>query len=365
MKIKVPKLQLSKNNIFICLYFFAFTLRFFTNVPKMTSALVYVAVGIVVLVYLFTKYATYRRIIALFLIIDFISFINGYINGNETYIMASYNVTAQMFGIQLYIARNKMNMIRMISEMLFWFAVIKVIFFPYIDIYGGIGVSQLLGKNSVSVVMLFFCSIDVIYRYENKLETRYWKYLIGILVSYITDSSGGILCFVIFFLGMFACKKRVQKLSWIKIGLLLFGGIILLLAMGYAQRVLVFLSNDNSRFAIWEMYLNTATYDLKSVLFGGSLSRYDFLYQLKNIHNNFLNWHCFYGLLPMLFFSLLTIETGISYLRNKSWYLVIIWCVLIVRAFTDSIDYTFMPLLVYFTLDIMKYNKRMNVWITP
>lgn len=314
--------------------------------------------------YAFLKYKAYRKILIFILFVDALSILNGYLNRNGTYIQALHNLAAQAFGVQLFLVKDRMKLVRNIFLLIYFYIVIKVIFFPHIDFYGDKGVSELVGKNSISIVMIVSCVIDLFYRTKNAIKINYMLYIIGLGVSVITQSSGGMLGFSLFLLGIYICSSNGKKISFWKVFGLLIIFVLGSIYLDYGNKILMFLSDDNSRFALWGMYFKLATQNIESLLLGGGIAQNAILSHYGNIHNNILNWHCYYGLIPtIVYVSIISMEI-IVYLKNRAWYKLVISSVLFVRSMTDSTDYIFMSIWIFMLLDILvQYeNKKKLRW---
>jgi len=343
---------------FFCtvVYLLCFSLRFLTDLPKSVSGILFFLGGCVPLLYVFCKGKGCRKWISVVLIVDAVALINAAFNGNGGINDVLYVLAAQSFGFFLYMEKEQMKTAAIILLVVFFYIAFRVLFFPKIDSFGGIGVAELCGKNAISVVMMFAYAVDLLYRKQQGKRPDYVLPLIGILISLVTDSSGGILGFTVIILGLLCCKNA-NRIAWLRV---LFGcaaGMGLLIVTGLLPKVIAFLTDDNSRFTIWEMYLNLAFENLKGFLCGGTFSNNETLNYYKNIHNNFLNWHCFFGLLPMIAYFVIVVRSGIIYLKRKEWYLLVIWVALFIRSMTDGTDYCFMSIWMYMYLDVtMKKN---------
>lgn len=356
MKTRVAVLKfnkISKENVFAILYLISFCFRFFTNMNKAVTAIVWTVSGAIVLLNCFVKLKNRLNIIYLMIAVDFIAIINGFINGNATYTDAIYIVLAQGFGMELFVLKKDWKVVRTLMLLMYVYILVRIIFFPLIDIHGDKGISILIGKNSISIIMLFICIIDLIYRDKNNMKINYLPCIIGILISFLTDSNGGILAFTLFTVGIYVCGSKGNKLSWKKILILIFAGGGIIISRGYMSQIIQFLTDDNSRFAIWNMYISLAKKNLGYFLFGAPLIENSILFRYFNIHNNFLNWHCYFGIIPMLFFCWIIILEGIYYIRHKRWYYIVIWGVMLVRSLTDGTDYCFMSLWIFMLLDMV------------
>lgn len=359
-KLKISGFRIQKDTCFLFFYLISFFLRFFTYMNKTLTALIWIICGIVILIRCLLKLNGKEPIIYLILIVDLVAFINGYFNGNNTYIDVLYLVSAQSFGIYIYLLRNRWNFFRNILLFLYAFIVLKVIIFRFNDPMNDIELSTLIGKNSVSIILIFICSIDVIYRIRNNKKMNYFVYIVGIIISVLCDSSGGILGFVLFGIGIFICTKKGNKISWRKVLLFLTISISIIAVQDYIPKIIEFLSDDNSRFTLWHMYIELVKHSFMNVLFGAALYKNPILLHYRNIHNNFLNWHCFFGLIPTIFFSSMVIICGVYYLKKKNWPYLVIWIVLFVRSITDGTDYCFMTLWIYMLLDVISSKRKVE-----
>lgn len=350
-KINSPGFKIKLDYLIVLIYLIVFSIRFFSDIPKNISGILYFASGCICLIYCYCQKSARRKKIRTILFIDAISCIVALMNGNNTIVDALYVIAAQAFGFLLYKQKNKIRFTQLILGIIFLYVAFRVFFIPDVDRYGDICLSPLCGKNTVSIIMMFSFSVDLIYRKLHDEQPNYFYVVIGILCSFITDSSGGILGFAMLGIGIFCCKNR-EKLAWRRIVFYGSFGILILMLSGQYVKIIDFFSDDNSRFAIWKMYLSLADNNFKSVLLGADISQNHVLYHLFNIHNNFLNWHCYFGLIPFIAYSVILIYIASMYIKRKDWYMLVIWIALFVRSLTDGTDFCFMSIWMYMYLDV-------------
>lgn len=353
MKLSVKKNYFSKNkteNICIILYLFSFTLRFYTNMNTTITAILWSLVGVLIFIYCYQSMPNYRRQIFILILITFLSLISGLMNKNRGFFYSLYVLSAQSFGLLIYKKRTDLSKIRNYMMVLFWYLTFAVVLFYATGGQGDIYLSKLIVKNTINIMMIFSCCIDLIYRLYSHLPIKYSYAVIGIITSLLCDSSGGILSFSILLVGEFICRKRQNALSIYKILLIIFLGVVVLFFMGYITHLEAFLGDDNSRFSIWTMYYDIVKQSNKNLWFGGPLDNNAILYKIHNIHSNFLNWHCFYGLIPFVFYTFLLIYECMKCIYQRNWYILVICVVLIVRSITDSTDFCFMSIWIFIYL---------------
>lgn len=360
MKMRRQYIKISTEDMYIILYFVFFSVRFLTNINKNVSGILWGMYGVFLFIHTYKKLKDHKKFLIILLWIDIIGFINGYLNGNNTFSSAVYVLSAQSLGLEVYVNRKKISLTRCILLFIYTYAFIKILINPYIDSYDGRGISLLIGKNSVSILMILACSIDLIYREKCRKGNNYLLYIVGMLISVLTNSSGGILGFIVFALGVYICKNHGNRLSWIKI-LSLIIAIAIIVFGGNLSRIIDFLKDDNSRFAIWRLYITLAINSIKNILLGGNISNNITLLKYLNMHNNFLNWHYCFGLIPTIAFFSVVIYEFWYFFRNKEWYKFVICTAIFVRSMTDGTDYCFMTLWTYFIIYILDSTKKSNI----
>lgn len=351
-KIKVKNIFYIKiSSICVFLYGVCFSIRFLTNTSTNISGVIYFIGGIFAFAGAFFSRKSNKGLLLFILLIDCIAAINSVVNGNDTLFNVFYVFSAQAFGALLYNLRYSLKMIRFIYMLIYIYIVVKVIFFPSIDVYGGISISNLCGKNTISIVMMFSYAIDLIYRKNNNKKPSFILAFIGIIISLLTDSSGGILGFALIVIGLFICSNN-YKLDWKKI---IFGFVISILFLclsGYYVYLFDFLSDDNSRFTIWYMYVSLAFANFKSFFLGANITNNSVLNHFFNIHNTILNWHCFMGFVPMILFVVILFYILANYIKARDWYMLVLFVSMFVRAMTDATDFCFMSMWIYMLLDV-------------
>ena len=363
LKIQLRKLSVTAALCFV--YLFAFSIRFFTNIGTAFTGVLWFGAGVLIFFYIISKKKYSRSIISCIIAIDIIGFACGILNGNGTYMQALYIFSAQVFGVLIYYSRESLRIARVYFFLMYLYVTIRILFFPTIDINGERAVSNLIGHSSVSIIMISACVIDLFYNKGKIYQKRYLLYFIGILVSFVADSNGGVVCFAIFILGIYICSNRGNRLEWWKILLLLVAGIGTLYLTGYLQRVIDFSTDDNSRLAIWGMYISIALKNFKNFIIGAPMTDNLVLYTFynNNMHNNFLNWHLSYGIIPTLTFLLVVVYEFVFYVKNREWIYAIISGTLIIRSMPEGTDYCFMVLWTYLLLDVMKRKNKSKKYI--
>ena len=353
--------MISTKELLIFVYFISFFLRFFTDYATSLTGILCFVSGVICFIYLYSKVPKYRRVLQSIAIVICLGLFCTILSDISKLPNVLYVFTAQVFGFLLYKKKNNLCFVKLLFMIIYWYLVIRVLFFPRYDAFGGMSFSELCGKNTISIMMLLAYSIDLIDREVNNKKPNYLLVVIGVIISYLVDSSGGILCFVIVGLGVFCCKNR-KKIAWRRI--LFFGliGIAIIMCSGFYIKIIDFISDDNSRFWIWSNYYSCATSSIRDFLLGADISGIPFLKEQNNMHNTFINWHYFMGFLPFILYNFGFIYIGVKMFSNKKWFFFVIWCSTFVRALTDGTDFCFMPLWVFMYLEIKDSKRLENVY---
>ena len=352
------KLRLNKMDLLAILYLVVFCVRYLFYLNRFVSAAIWTLCGSLIFVYCFLKKKQYRRVLLSFLAIDMVAMLSTFVNKNTYFFEIGYLIAPQAFGILIFLRREKLQIINTLVMMLFFYVAFRVLLLSNsMEFTLNHGISDLIGKNSTNIVMIFCLAINIIYRKYRQLNVRYIYFLIGLLVSLIYDSSGGILSFVLFGFAIFMCSRGGKKLSSAKTTLLVLAGVgVLSFIPSSLQKFIYFISDDNSRFAIWRMYFDLVKQNTINVIFGANIQNNAILFRYRNMHNDFINWHYNFGLLLALVFGWILIYCGYFYYKEKNWYYLVIWGILVVRSMTDGTDYCFMSIWVFMALDV--YNKK-------
>lgn len=349
-------------DIVALLYMAAFCIRFFSTIDKLVSAAIWTVSGALVLCYCFFTEKTYRKTMLYMLVIDLLAVLSIWINKNEYVFEIGYLLAPQSFGVLLYKQRDQLRRINFYGMCIFFYLVMQSLLIWFrvhnIEIVASMLLSNLVAKNTINILMIFFLSINIMYRVHNHISINYVYFIVGLLVSYIRDSNGGILAFSIFGIGIFLCTKGGKGLSPVKFMGVIFAVFIFLYISDSFQIVLDFLLDDNSRFAIWRMYTDLARQNWVNVIFGANANTNVVLLRFMNMHNNFINWHFFYGMLPTLFFGGILVYCGYYYYKQKNWYYLVLWGVLLVRSMTDATDYCFMSIWVFMVFDVFQRRRE-------
>ena len=183
------------------------------------------------------------------------------------------------------------------------------------------------------------------------------------IAAIICDGMGGILTVSVFCVGVWIISRK-NKLNWWKILLLGISGVVLVFRLGNWNQILTSITDDNSRFYIWNHYF--ACIDtINELLFGASVQENTFLFSLKNMHNTIFNWHYFYGLIPMLYFTYIIVFNFVMSIKEKNMFFLLMMGVTVLRAMTDDTTFAFMPIWTYiwvcYRVDYKKVKSKVDI----
>ena len=355
--------RVKSDDIIAIIYILGFTLRFFSNINKTITALLWIISGILTIGYCYVKKKSLRKPILVFLLIMLVSYINGVINGNGGHLFFLFNLASGSFGFLLYLKKNSLQLVHFAFSVMFWWLVVYVLMYYFSGNTNDIYINDLNVKNTINIIMLLCCFIDLLYRIQEQKQIVYYPYIVGIITSFFYDSSGGILGFLVLLFGIFLCSKNKDKISKIKLAISALSGIVIVIS--FYQIILEFLGDDNSRFWIWGAYYSLIESNFKNLLFGSNFYPIEELYRIKNVHCNFFNWHAFYGLIPFVFYSSIVIWEIIKCFVLKHWYYFFFCLTIFVRSITDATDFAFLSIWVFLWIELSSDKYKTQILAPP
>lgn len=358
------KLIVKKVNIFIILYFLSYIIHYYTDIDFTLSYIVWILLGILGYILLYKEVKKNISVIGPLLIIDAIALFNLFITQNHSPFNAFMLLVSQMFGLYLYEFRRDLKALLSIIYMICLYMLIYIIIMPKTIVNISLGdyytyFSSLMGGNTISIFLLLFISIDIIYRRNVCKPINYILVLSSLFMAYKGGGTGGVLSIAVLLFMLLSLKWYQDKISRKRMSVFLIICLIVVFLFGYWDNLFEVLSDSNSRFWIWSNYWECATKTIDTVIFGGSVKDIPFLNIQKNMHNTFINWHYYYGLIPQLYFIYIVLKSVYESIKYKRHILFIILCVLLLRGMTDETTFCFMPIWTFAILECTNY-KRMN-----
>lgn len=347
------------DDVLLIIYMITFSIKYFANVNVVCSTVVLSLVGTYIFMYTYNKYEYIRKVMQQFIMINSCAFIGLAVNQGHSAFLVLTLTAYEGFGLLLYCTNSNYKLIQIYSNFLFAYICIKVILMYTHGIY--IDLSILSRRNTISIELLMIYFIDIIYRIRNKRTLNYAMYLLGLLIAVMCGGSGGMLCLTVFPILVFMCRKYGTRLSKRKIFFILFVGFIAFWGLGYISHFIVFISDDNSRFWIWSRYGELAFSSPAGFIFGARVDSVPFLALQRNMHNTFINFHYFYGLIPFVFYVYMNSISAINLWKQKEFYLLSILFATSLRGFTDAAEFCFTAIWVFLYCQSTLTSKRLTI----
>lgn len=358
MQVTIKKTyKIKKINLYIVTYFGLFLLHYYTDFNFEITFSLWILFGMFGYIVLYEDVKKHRNLMIILLGVDVVAFINIIINHNHSPFNAFILPVSQMFGLYLYEQKKNLKSLVNFIYLVMIYMLIYELVVPKTLANEWLGdwytyFSAHMGGNTISIFLLLFLIIDIIYRKENNMSINYIAIFASLFMAYYGGGTGGVLTITLLFLGLFGMKWKKDKLSFPKILFLIFCGISVISILGVWNRLITVLTDSNSRFWIWEHYFECATNSLKEFIVGGDVSQIAFLDMQRNMHNTFVNWHYYYGLIPLLFFIISVIITMWRSFKYKEYTVFIFLCIVFIRAFLDETTFCFMPIWTYAMLNM-------------
>lgn len=349
------KISLKISDLLIFGYFIGFWLRYFTNLNVLYSLIIFLFSASCTFIFCIYKSQSYqlKKLLILICIIDIIAAIAVVINKNHTLADVLLLFTWQNMGILYYKKREDLSFIHILS-MISSIYIIGSVFLGYLlnnRESGNIFVADRTGSNTISILLIQFLIIDVIWREKNRKQKQYIYYIIVCSACVIAGGVAGIISTFVLIIGIYLTEenKKVKRIiRWTCVVFCL--TIIMLISSRNVLIIYNFIQSGDlgSRQLMWNNYKDLVSQSLGNFLFGANISGDYLLEYYKNLHSTFFNWHYFYGLIPTIFFVGIVFLDCTYFLRSKKKMYLILVLVTIMRAATDETTYAFMLLWIFF-----------------
>lgn len=351
-------------DLYILIYFLTFLIHYYTDFNFSLTFAIWAIAGAMGYVVLLNELKRHWNVMIMFLLIDIVAFVNILITHNHSPFNAFILPVSNIFGLYLYEYKKDMSWIIKIIYIILIYMFIYIIITPKTLANAWLGdwytyFSTYMGGNTISIFLMLFLAIDLIYRTENNMKVNYIAILASLYMAYYGGGTGGVLSITVMLLALLGLKWGKGKISFGKIFLIIIGGICIISVLGKWEELVKLLTDSNSRFWMWEHYFQCATNSLKDLIFGGDVSHIPFLIKQKNMHNTFINWHYYYGLIPQILLIINVILTLIKSFQYKEYALFVVLCSFFIRAMTDETTFCFMPIWTFAALYI--YDKKHNL----
>lgn len=359
MRIRIDE-KISFTDAYIFLYLLIYFVHYFGNFSFNITYSFWIMTGLAGLFTVFDRRSEYSNYTIRLLFIDLFAAIGLIVNRNRSPFTVLMLPVSQMFGIYLYKYRENLRLVNRIVNLMYVYIVLYAIFIPPRLVSASQGIystrfSRLVGGNTVSIFLIMFLSIGLIYKTYSGRK-NYFMFIISLLVAYRCGGNGGVLSISVFLIGLITLQWDKNKMSKKRILFIVIAGYGLICYFGYQQKLWNFLTDDNSRFWIWSKYLECMTNSAKDFLFGASVDRYSFLAEQRNMHNTFFNLHYYYGIIPALYYIVMIISLLMLSIKKGNYLLLVILGVTVIRGMTDETAFCFISLWTYACL-LLKSNE--------
>lgn len=207
---------------------------------------------------------------------------------------------------------------------------------------------RIITRNYVSVFLLYALTIYIIYLEKSNRRINLIFIILAWLFCVSAIGRGGILTFSAV-LGLFVVQRFFVNEK--KEGIWKYIKIILLFIVVYFLLVFVAINleyiintyfyrffngeglKSTARVNFIENYFKQCSDSLSALFFGGDA----FLASTieDNLHNSYLQMHCEFGLIGILFVAIGSVNSMIFLFKNKKWQYLIIFIGLLIRSLTD------------------------------
>lgn len=341
---------INKIELIMLFYFVSLNLRYLTNINFYFTSFIWGVIGVVTFGYIYSCFTNIRSILNKIVLLDCLALIGMIINGNQNLANIIILFSAEIFGVVLYLMKNNLKR----TDIYVWLTLVCLIVRILLAMYERQSLffekyqfSKIMGTNTLSIFVIFLFFVDMLYIQEIKKKPRYYMYIVALCLSVFTNGNGNILSFFLLFLGFIFINDEGNKILWKRILTVSIVGVIILIGSGYISYVINFLTDDHDRFWIWTRYLGHAFDSIQNIVFGIDISSDENLVLFGHMHNTFINWHFYYGLLPMIGFTVIIIKSIINTIQNKQFFYMIFLFITVIRGFTDETTFLFMPIWIY------------------
>lgn len=345
----------------ILLYFFGFWAKYFTSVHIVVPIIFFFLSAGTSLLYLFTDKMSLGKVPLSMLFIVLVSIIAIIVNKNHTIADGILLLSWICIGCFLWVAKSNWKFFYQLSLLSFIYLAL-VIIIKFMLKTPDITLTERSGSNTISILVLQFFAIDFIYNHIFDKSPNKFLYVIGIAISWM---AGGIAGIIVVFLCVFGlCVSNIINSKKGKRNLIFIIMIGAILSYNYRNTFLSFLETGdiNSRFLLWNAYFDMAKNDISSFLFGANIHNNYLLEHYKNMHNTYINWHYYFGLIPMIIFLYIVIKSIANSLKKHKLSLLVICLSLFIRGLSDEATYAFMIIWMYLYCSFVYSSKTIRIY---
>lgn len=352
----------NKGNLLLELYFFIFAIRWLTNINFVAMFFIWSFVGLIIFCYTFEKYQQIFEIVFITLILFFFALLSQFISNSNSIAAPISLFVETSLGLLLWGQRKKLQKISTFCILIITYLSIRAALLVKTVgklEEGTVSLTKLTGQNTVSIIIIFCISVYIIDHIQSNKKISLYPFFIAFAGCIFCEGTGGILVSSLLLIGMLIKKNKKNNLSYLKLSLLI---IVIAIVTIYKIDVLIKifkrLSDSNSRVWIWTNYFKLSLKSFNNLLFGAPVESISFLYDQKNMHNTYINFHYRCGLITFIFFIFCITKIFIYYLKTKNYLMLVVLGCISLRAFTDEASFCYVPLWIYMWLESLFGQKH-------
>ena len=222
--------------------------------------------------------------------------------------------------------------------------------------------------NFISVICLFYLSLTGIMQCKNGEPLSYVEVILYTVITLIAYGRGGIVSAIVLLTGTAILKFMQNRGKWYNwlfmiafaIALFVYGyKVFAYLSANYFGKFLAYGFDNNGRTEIWTGFLKNNLESIITFLFGSNPLR---VMLSGNLHNSLLQLYASFGLIFLVINLCLIIQSTIFFLKQKEYWLVLVFLVVFVRSLTDMVLFRGYCEIIYYYY-IFKYfrDSRMKI----
>lgn len=369
MKIQgIKKKTICVSEICFLLYFVAYAIRYYTNMHLIVSILLIFAFVVIAFFYAYakTKSSTVKKFMVGTIMVDIIACIAVLVNSNHTVLDVLLLIAWQTMGFALYTFHKHFSTVNKMALMM---TVVLILLEMNMIAHHGfdfdtIPLTVRMSRNTISILLIQYFSINTMCRQLNDRNPNYFYLIVICVASAIVGGAGNFAVSAFLFLSFVYIKimggrnRTLKKLVLFALCLDANAFVIDIFIQAWEY---VMLGDYSSRFYIWEEYVRIAQDTLSAIFFGANISSHEILSLYGNMHNTLLNWHYYFGLVPMLYSVYISILSIVGAIRNKQRVYIALMSAMILRSITDDTIFSFTQLWIYFACQALDTrDKRIN-----
>lgn len=359
--------------ILITVYWIAMWLRLFTSLHIVIPIMCFCALMPLIIIYILAQtkksLTKINLLILAILLVNLYAIVSILYNQNHTIADSVLLFVYSFIGIVLYFCNIKeLEYFHKFVILTFYYIIISVLV-VYIkngcqiaDIY----IAPRVGSNTISILLMHLLALDLFYRNKKNIRINFLYFLLACITSIIAGGIMGILTSLILFIAIIFVELDKTKRNILLLSCIYIVCVSLCFFTPFeALKKFISLGDSSTRLILWNMYYQSLD-TLADFLFGRHISEYytPILYYHKNMHNTIINWHYYFGLIPMLFFTSAMFFCFISLAKHRERYYLILITVTFLRAMTDETSYAFIMVWMYLYCHVIFEGQNKGLYLT-